>query len=93
MLVYETTAIMSDDELDDLSAKSEVIDPHRNANIRSLAVQIIDMPEAIVTMMAFTASIYSPEKRKLAAETMDRVIRWIAEAEDPSSISLKEILA
>ena len=93
MLVYETTAIMSDDELDDLSAKSEVIDPHRNANIRSLAVQIIDMPEAIVTMMAFTASIYSPEKRKLAAETMDRVIQWIAEAEDPSSISLKEILA
>ena len=92
MLIYETSTIMSGGALEESGVEFEEIEAHRSATIRSLAVQVMDTPEAIVTLLFFTSSIYTPEKMKLTADAMDRIIRRIMEAGDPSSLTVKELL-
>ena len=93
MLVYETSSIMSSGGIKDLGGKSAEIEAHRDAAIRSMAVQIMDTPQAIVTILAFSPNIYTSEKKNLVVNEMDKIVRRMLDADDPSRLPVKEILS
>ena len=80
LMIYETADIMSSGKLKTLGAVNEQVNDHRDAPMRSVAVQILDLPQGIMVNLGLASSLFSAEKTELIKSTMESSIKNIINA-------------
>jgi hypothetical protein len=79
LMIYETADIMSSGKLTTLGAVNEQVNDHRDAPMRSVAVQILDLPQGIMVNLGIASSLFSAEKTELIKNIMESVIQYLIE--------------
>ena len=92
MMIYETSDIMSSGDLKNLGAQSEPVNDHRDAPMRSVVVQILDLPQAIIINLGIASSLFSDEKTALIKNTLEKNIERILGTENLSDVKIRDIL-
>ena len=75
LMIYETADIMSSGKLTTLGAVNEQVNDHRDAPMRSVAVQILDLPQGIMVNLGLASSLFSAEKTEHIKQTMEGIIQ------------------
>ena len=94
IVCYETASIMSSGGLGALGAKHlELPDNRMNKiNSRSLALQVMDTPQAIMPLLMFNETIYSKEKVEHVRNTFTEILDRLLNMEDTAKFQVTEIL-
>ena len=91
IVCYETAEIMSGKSIGSIGGERLNLESHAPINSRSLAIQIIEMPERIVPYLMFNTAIYSGEKIQRAVDTFSGLLDRMLKTEEAEKTSIAQI--
>ena len=92
MSVYETAEIMSGDSIGSIGGTRLNVENHSPVNSRSLALQIIESPDGIVTYLMFNQAIYSEKKIDQALDVFSRLLDQLLMAGDYNQVKISQLI-
>ena len=92
IICYETAEIMSGKSIGSIGGTRISLESHAPVNSRSLAFQIIEMPDRIVPYLMFNQAIYSAEKIQRAVDTFSGLLDRLLNTEDPEKTGISDLI-
>lgn len=86
IVCYETSEIMSTNDIGSIGGTRLNVTSNAPVNSRSLAFQIIETPEGIVPYLMFNRALYSEEKIQRTLDTFSELLNHLMNSEEDSAI-------
>ncbi len=86
IVCYETSKIMSTEDIGSLGGRRLDVISHAPVNSRSLAFQIIETPDGIVPYLMFNQALYSEEKISRTVDRFSELLGFLMEANEDDRI-------
>ena len=86
IVCYETSEIMSTNDIRSIGGTRLNVTSNAPVNSRSLAFQIIESPEGIVPYLMFNRALYSEEKIQRTLDTFSELLNHLMNSEEDSAI-------
>ena len=86
IVCYETSEIMSTNDIGSIGGTRLNVTSNAPVNSRSLAFQIIETPEGIVPYLMFNRALYSEEKIQRTLDTFSELLNHMMNSEEDSAI-------
>ena len=92
IICYETAEIMSGNSIGSIGGERLNVESRAAINSRSLALQIIEMPDRITPYLMFNEAIYSKEKIRRAVEVFSGLLDGLLGMGDAEKVSVSQMI-